>query len=354
MLGILEANIPLSCHPPSLQIDGYWLEMDSHHKAASAVRTAVFIRKGTQYRRRRDLEPARLPVVCIEMNENKKKPWLVWTGYREWEASDKLDDNGSKSQADQLIRLERMTQAWQRARRENKPLIVLGDFNVDVQPWLHPEAPLSDYQASQRQLLSNLRDAAAEANLVLTPTGHTRIQGADNASTLDLILTSKPELISNIRLLATCSDHALITCQVSQVKPPPIKRSRRFRGFKKYSKDGLLAAIDYHRLGALLWSEDPNWVAEELTSILNLALDVVAPTKTVNPRKGYVPHLTAETKLMMKERDILRSTFIKDRTLAKEAAYKILKREVVRRQLEDKRAWGQALFEGTEANSKKL
>ena len=112
LLGLVEANIQPACHPPTLQVEGYWLELDDLHEDNSATRTALFIQKGTKYKRRRDLEPPQMPVICVEINHKSKKPWLAWLGYREWESSVRAAMSGRKSMADQVQRLSMMTEAW--------------------------------------------------------------------------------------------------------------------------------------------------------------------------------------------------------------------------------------------------
>ena len=56
-------------------------------------------------------------------------------------------------------------------------------------------------------------------------------------------------------------------------------------------------------------------------------MDQVAPFKTINPHKGYAPHLSSDTKEQMAERDKLRAAFIADRTRENENSYKVKKEQ---------------------------
>ena len=112
--------------------------------------------------------------------------------------------------------------------------------------------------------------------------------------------------------------------------------------------------IDVAKLNSLLLSTDPNEVADQLNLIINKALDCVAPVRSVNPHRSYLPHLSAFTKNKMNIRNNYRSIFIENRNSENEKLYRDKKREVILLQKADKKAWANELFAFPLSDSKRL
>ena len=226
--GIIEANIPFASHLPTLQITDYNLELDDRFKLQLPSRTILYILKGTKYRRRRDFELLQLSAICIEVNFKCKNSWLLWIGYREWEHPLKNTEHCTKSLIDQTARLQLICELWQKMALEKKPLVILGDLNVDVRPWTHINEPISLYQQSQSTLLNLIKNTVSELDLMLSVTGPTRVQGTDQTSTIDLVISSLPTIVSQLVTLPSSSDHSLMVFQVNHNKQKVVKTVRKF------------------------------------------------------------------------------------------------------------------------------
>ena len=136
-------------------------------------------------------------------------------------------------------------------------------------------------------MLTQLKQAATINGLDLIHTKPTRHQGKDQDSTIDIILTNKPNRITDTTLTTSCSDHKIISWKINYTKPKKVKKPRRFRTYKNYSAQTMKEEVKKYDLDTTLWLEDPNQVADILETVINLALDKTAPYKTINPRKNY-------------------------------------------------------------------
>ena len=192
---------------------------------------------------------------------------------------------------------------WKKADKENKPMYVLGDFNIDVSPWLNPEEPTTTYQNSMKKRLDLLLEMASEGSLEIIPTEPTRRQGLHPPSTLDLILTNSKETMVDINLTPSSSDHDILSFK--KVGKPNINQTKTkiIRSFKKYSKEKIIQQINTPMLMSLLDCQDPELVANVLISHITAAINIIAPMKTVQIRNNYAPYLTEQTKGEMKNRD---------------------------------------------------
>ena len=167
-------------------------------------------------------------IICIKFQPKTKKAWLLWVGHRGFASAIKSLSNGSKTLKDQLVRLDKFTEIWHTVLLEKKPVIFLGDMNVDVQPWLCPDKIITDYQKSRKSLLTLLKDKIIQLDLNLHKTSPTRIQGSNHESILDSVISTNSAQISDTSILPSCSDHAVIVVNIRLKKPPVVKRSKRF------------------------------------------------------------------------------------------------------------------------------
>ena len=145
-IGILEANVEHDIHPPALKIDGYMVELDGLHDKGLKGRTMVYVKEEANYIRRADLEPPLSPTIWHELFPGSKGAILVFFGYRQWCTLQATNKQRSRSTKQQLVRLSAWEESWVRAENEGKPLFILGDLNVDVQPWILPQTIKSLYQ----------------------------------------------------------------------------------------------------------------------------------------------------------------------------------------------------------------
>ena len=311
---ILEANVDGDCHLPSLTINGYEIELDSLWANGMKARTLIYVKEGTPYKRRRDLEPALSPAVWLEFCPGSKKAWMLFGGYREWCCLHHTDKQESRSMKQQLQRLDKWEESWSMAEDEGKPLFLMGDFNVDVGPWFYPETTLTRYQKKQKLVLTRLKEMCFQLNLDILKSDPTRYQGNCTPSTLDVTISNRIDLISKPLLLNSSTDHKLVIITKTG-KPLPEKPSIIIcRNYKKYTKSGMLDALNIVEINKLMWSDNTDFVAGQLVHLINMALDQVAPVKKIQIRNRYAPYISESTKVLMKERDSAKYTFLKSQS----------------------------------------
>ena len=353
LLGVIEANIGADHYLPAIAIDGYSFELDNLRDNGFKTRTMVYIKDEVKYKRRNDLETINSPTIWLEFfNENK--PFLVFVGYREWCCLQARDKKLSRSMKEQLKRLDNWSLSWKKAEEENKTLIMLGDYNIDTRPWTHPHETITDYQYSMRSILDKLRDMCTSNNLDIIQLEHTRTQGPAQNSSLDVIISNRTDLLSQPTLIDSSSDHKVISINKAHKTINNTPRIRIARSYKTYSKESMLQNLDIPAINKLLWCMDTNTVANELVSIINQALNRVAPIKKMQMRNNYAPHLKEETKSLMKMRDRLKAVYQRTKEQADLTNYKRARNDACTEQRKDKKAWASNMVGKEENNPKRL
>ena len=218
LFGISEANIHPNAHTPSMNIPGYSLETDRLPLDKFRGQVAIYVTKDIKYKRRLDLEPPLMPMIWLEVEVQKEKNILINIGYREWtqqtsvktkargkkkrnneERSDSLDSKKvGKTMMKQKERLNTMIASWEKASLEEKPLFIMGDWNINTLPWSNINYEPTQYDKDMKTLLEILQQAASTNNLELSTKLPSRKQGQDNQSSLDIILSNIPQRIQNI------------------------------------------------------------------------------------------------------------------------------------------------------------
>ena len=354
VLGLCEANMGVNTFASALGIDGYHLERDNLTSEGIRTRTALYIKETLNYKRREDLEAKASPTIWIEVNTNTTSAWLLFVGYREWVSLKDKDREESRSVPKQLERLQGWKKGWLMAEAEGKPIYAMGDMNVDVEPWIHPQNPLTNYQEGKKQLLEALIDMATATSMELIATQPTRMQGSNKASTIDIMLTNAPETIEQHKLHTSSSDHLIV--EFTKNDQPKCKEplSRLARSFKEYTKEKMNEQINSEMLESLLWSSDTNLVANVLTCHITEALNIVAPLKRIQKRHKYAPYLKDSTKEMMKERDRMKEQAYKNGKEEDMKEFKKRKNATLREQRRDKASWALKLIEPELNDGRKL
>lgn len=114
------------------------------------------------------------------------------------------------------------------ASYSNLPLILLGDFNLPNIRWQNQPPTLQPFSS----IASDFMDVCTLFSLTQLITKPTRItQSVSN--TLDLVLTSRPDLVSNITYLPGLSDHLLLTFDVNLIPPKKARNTKTIRNYNK-------------------------------------------------------------------------------------------------------------------------
>lgn len=138
------------------------------------------------------------------------------------------------------------------------PLFLLGDFNIPNITW-NSEPPLMHPVSSLAKEFLDFCSVFSFTQVVKQPTRITQ----SAANTLDLVLSSRSDFISDITYLPGLSDHALLSFHVNLSRPLAPKKSKTFRNYKKANFEAinneLSAFLDIFLEDFNLRSVQANW-----------------------------------------------------------------------------------------------
>ena len=155
-----------------------------------------------------------------------------------------------------------MITLWTNVSNLGLPTTILGDINVDR---LEENDPKS--RADLKNLIPKLKTFQNDKNFSSMNTKATRYRVNQRPTLLDLIITNKPETISNIKNVSNhCSEHMGVICTVK------IEESATSVQFVKTRKNWLLTKetqmpLIYNnvKLQEIFCTGDPNKIANILT-----------------------------------------------------------------------------------------
>ena len=195
MFAVSETFMNDSIPPSSVNITGYNFEQKYRGSAGEGV--GFFVKNNIVYWRRNDLETQDIELLCLEIMSQNSKSMITCVLYR--------PPNSSKHWSKSF--LEIFDKQLSNIIRENKEVIIVGDINFNY---------LDESNGKQFKELLSLNGFVQAVN------GPTRI--TPNSETLiDVILTSKPENVCDIKIIATAiSDHDAVGCRrkINNTKNP--------------------------------------------------------------------------------------------------------------------------------------
>ena len=233
----------------------------------------------------------------------REKKTLINIFYREWTGG----ISKQNSQASQEERLKRQVQHWKGLVDRNKDVVIMGDANIDAEKWND-----QDFPAAKRNLANQIQDFLLEDSffqLVKDSTRSEVVNGSVQRSCIDHIYTNAPNKVDTPRVEAAGdSDHlAVLTTKYSKevkLKPQTIKK----RSYKNFNLGHFLSDIrDSDIVKDVVASSDIEEASKKFEDLFGSILDKHAPTKVFQIRKNYVPYLSNEAKLLMEERDALKT-----------------------------------------------
>ena len=195
MFAVSETFMNDSIPPSSVNITGYNFERKDRGSAGEGV--GFFVKNNIVYWRRNDLETQDIELLCLEIMSQNSKSIITCVLSR--------PPNSSKHLSKSF--LETFDKQLSNIIRENKEVIIVGDINFNY---------LDESNGKQFKELLSLNGFVQAVN------GPTRI--TPNSETLiDVILTSKPENVCDIKIIATAiSDHDAVGCRrkINNTKNP--------------------------------------------------------------------------------------------------------------------------------------
>jgi len=213
--------------------------------------------------------------------------------------------------------LDSLRSQLQVALSRGKPLLLLGDMNIDLSS---PNMPgVRRYQ----QLLTEL----SLHQLVHEPT-----HLSPRPSILDHIITNQPDLQSTVRVLSdSLSDHQPVTCRVPLPRVRNKHKTRQIRRWDRTDWNGVCLDFLVSDWSAVYEAADVDSKLREFMRVWDDVIDRHCPVTRVRSGRGRgCPWLSGDSELreLMTERDRAREAWLKLRTDDHHATYRRLHNSV--------------------------
>ena len=270
--------------------------------------------------------------MSFEVGLGKEKKTCVNFYYREFTGG----VSGPGDIGSQVERLGRQIIHWKTLFATGKDVLILGDSNLCARQW-----DSDSYQ--HKQLGSMVQDLLLEESshqLVSDITRSELVKGVVQTSCIDHCYSDvREKIIGPFVESVGDSDHlgvrVLKYCRTPVIRPQAVKK----RCYKQFSVEKFLVDIFYSNINISVTShESIDGAAEAFMNEFLAILSHNAPVKIIQLRKKYCPHLSAETKILMIERNLLQKEASEksDPVLLEE--FKLKAREIKKIVAEEKKA----------------
>lgn len=331
-----------------LKIEGYKLEMPATWNAHDQTRLIVYISDEIKANRVDVLdEDNDLPSLTFEIGLGREKKTLVNFFYREW--TNGVD--GTNSLQSQQDRLSRQVLHWRSLAAKNRDLVILGDANLCAKSWND-----TDYPNDKKQLANLITDFHLEDSLSQLVADFTRTELKGDRleqSCIDHIYSNCQTKCSQASVIAAGnSDHLAVEITKYSKEIRQFPRTTKKRSYKSFSADEFTREVKYTNFEDVLEADNPDEAAEAFTRIFSAVADNHAPIKIFQTRLNYAPWVSDATKVLMKERNYLKSlsTSSDDPSVLRE--YKDLRNKIKQiNETEKKVYYGNKFGEASEENN---
>ncbi|CAB3997753.1 Hypothetical predicted protein [Paramuricea clavata] len=243
--------------------------------------------------------------VCIEVRKPNAKPILISTWYRPPNSNSEI--------------LDSFEIFLQNIDKENKEIIITGDFNIDLMP--------SETDNSKAKRLKELLNTYQLSQVIKKPTRTTE----STKTLLDLIIckTDDPKTATTDVVELGISDHNLVyTCRKVGIckQKPKIIETRQYHKLNnaKFQNDLKQALLHINE------HSDPNTALQEWNRIFLLIADINAPIRSRKVRSDRQPWMTDEIKKLSFHRDYLKKKAVMLNSSAFHSSYKKCKNKVTK------------------------
>jgi exonuclease III len=293
VFGISETRLNHTKSDSSIHISNYTvLRRDAEEPGHTGIATYIHDSVVNLIQRRQDLEPKTLE--CMWLEAKLTKPVFICVLYR--------NPCFTNAWCDEFVEM------MDKVNTNNKPIIILGDFNID---FLKSQIP---WQSTIN--LFGLKQ------LIKQPTRTT-----PNSSTLiDHIYCNTPQNISNVQVIQSgMSDHCPVACTWLCKTPSKAKKEHNFiqyRSTKNFNSNAFLFDLSQVNFNDVYQYSNPENALEIWYQKFNFVLDKHAPLKTKRVKSQTLPRwLTPEIMSAMKERDACKKA-------GRHAEYKTLRNKI--------------------------
>ena len=329
VLGLSEANLFKNHDMSKVKVPDYELYHcpSLNDPSLHVSRVVVYTHSSLVVKVREDLMHEKISAVWLEVGLPHKRKILVCNAYREWGYMNQ-SDKSSHSRTAQLERWKLFINMWEKALKEDKEVLVLGDMNINSFKWMDSDLP-------QKPLVELLFEK-------IIPLGVSQQVSVSTHrdSCLDHIYTNNAPKLSNVTAQRNGgSDHKVIHVIRHSESLGKSMRYVTKRCFKDFNPIGFKLAIKAVSWFEVYMAEDVNLAADIFTSKLTEVLDLFAPVKTIQLRKSYAPWLQENTKIAMEERNLAQQAAILTKDIDRARMYKNMRNKVNNMIKSDKCSW---------------
>ena len=316
----------------NLHVDGYSIKLPSSWYSHGQARIILYVKEGINIKMRKlNNQDSDLPTLSCEIGLGREKKTVTNFFYREWTSG----VTGLEDETSQIERQGRMIKHWKSLYSSSKDVLILGDANLCCFKWNNDAYP-------HKSLAEDLQDFLLQTSSFQVVKEYTRSEICSNGLTrscIDHCYTDAPEKLSKVLVEpAGDSDHLAVIVTKFTKAPVTKPQTVRKRSYKHFSVGNFLTDIYNSGINERVIAEnDIEEAAKVFQDIFSEVLDFHAPMKIFQMRKNYSPEISAETKLLINERNILQqeATATGSNLLLKQ--FKEKSKEVKKAQLDDKR-----------------
>jgi hypothetical protein len=288
---------------------------------------------------RLDLMDSSVSSVWMSLGFKHQRKILVGGFYRTWQHLGRADNGASGTDAAQMSRWKVFLDQWERALKEGKEVITMGDFNLDWPTCIDQQPAPGTKAYRTRHLAEQLAIRILSRGVTQLVRGVTRSWPGQEDSCLDLIFTNKPEKTSEVETSTTTSDHKYIQMtRYSKI----IKTAPRYivkRSYKEFDENVFLSEARKLSWLPLYLCEDVNTAAAIFQDNINSVLDRLAPIRKIQTRNHFAPWISEETTNLMEERNMLKEAAVRSQAVDDWNKYRTLRNKVNRRVKDEKVEW---------------
>ena len=269
----------------------------------------------------------------------RQKQFQVCQTYREWQLLGQ-NDSSSKTVPAQLARWIIFLDQWERALQSGMEVVVCGDVNLNHLDWGLPRSRQSGQSRRLASLIEQLFQRILPHSVSQCVTVPTRCAPGQPQTGLDHVYTNRPDKLSPVQAqFCGGSDHKLVfVVRYSRVLTKNVRYVRK-RCYKNFDSQIFLSEVKNLRWGDLFQTEDVDIGVKMFTEKLVGILDRLAPVRTIQTRRKYVPWLSQETKVLMQQRDQAQATAARTQCQDDWRIFKNLRNQVTSRLRTEESNW---------------
>ena len=305
LLVVNELNMKSTDKVTRQLFENYSMETDNLDVVDKMARTGILIHRDMHYKRRRDLESTGTSTVWLQLSYPGKRPILFQAIYRQFQ---RLGRKGSINPSQQHSRWDTILSKWEKAMEEDRELITMGDFNLNLLRWDIPAHQKNSYDALKKPMIEGLQKRILDKGFQIISNKPTRVKENPDAepSCLDLMITNQIDKISSHQAgVQIFSDHTLQIIHRTTKKIHTTQKYLRIRSFQNFSiQEYRQNVLDHQKYIEMLYEQDPENLTKGIQTIIQESLNELAPMKLIQISKKNKTPLSNEIKERMIDREL--------------------------------------------------